>query len=488
MSISVVTVMLSAKYFGVSLDRDIWIMVTTVLTTIGQAVWGPINETFRTKFVFISEKEGESKAINDTLSLLLVMTGMTLIISIILGIFHSHLAKILIPGGITYEALYMFSTILYLMLPTLLVNQIISIGISILNTYESYYMPEIVGTLTSALNIIIIIALAPYMGIYVLVVSHYIAILLLLGGVLKSINKLHLFKLPDLKVIKLNGFWIFFKFSLPFFFPYFIGQTNTLIEKYIAGHLGVGMISSVEYARQFTVILQGVLSSVITTVMVPMLAKAYAKHDRNQFRVVFSENLSFCIILLMLVVPILVGASTPLCEFFFFRGRITPEELNMIVTLTRYYGISFVAIIFYIIHGYSLLASGKGKIYAFWGVLVQIMVLVINALLVRIIGVYVLPLSLGLSHLLGAFIMSLYIDLDNKRLHYFSIFKYLIAVTLTTFCIYLFNILFHFNHSIVKLLFNIPILTALILFSLPLVDLHSNTLTKKLKSKICRND
>lgn len=38
MSMSVVTLIFSAKYFGVSIERDVWILATTFLVTICSAV------------------------------------------------------------------------------------------------------------------------------------------------------------------------------------------------------------------------------------------------------------------------------------------------------------------------------------------------------------------------------------------------------------------------------------------------------------------
>ena len=61
MVITVVTVTFSAKYFGVSMEKDMWVLTLTLITTITSAVWGPLNEVFRTKFVFIREQEGAEK-------------------------------------------------------------------------------------------------------------------------------------------------------------------------------------------------------------------------------------------------------------------------------------------------------------------------------------------------------------------------------------------------------------------------------------------
>ena len=59
MSLSMVSLILSAKFFGVSMERDMWVLVTAFIMTLGSALWGPVNETFRAKFIFISESDGK---------------------------------------------------------------------------------------------------------------------------------------------------------------------------------------------------------------------------------------------------------------------------------------------------------------------------------------------------------------------------------------------------------------------------------------------
>ena len=68
-AVSIITVSLSAKYFGIGMERDVWLLVLAFITTINLAVWGPINETFRTKFIFLREKAGEVEAFRRTASL-----------------------------------------------------------------------------------------------------------------------------------------------------------------------------------------------------------------------------------------------------------------------------------------------------------------------------------------------------------------------------------------------------------------------------------
>ena len=69
------------------MERDVWLLVLAFITTINLAVWGPINETFRTKFIFLREKEGEVEALRRTASLLSFIVLGTILVSLVILLF-----------------------------------------------------------------------------------------------------------------------------------------------------------------------------------------------------------------------------------------------------------------------------------------------------------------------------------------------------------------------------------------------------------------
>lgn len=483
MSISMVALIFSAKYFGVSMERDVWILVTTFLVTLCSAIWGPINETFRAKFVFIKEQEGEVNAIQKTLSLLSFIVSVTLLISLFILLFLHPITSFIVHNP-TEESAHLFVSLLLLMLPTFLINELTDIGISVLNAYEIYYVPEMVGALSSLLNILIIVFLAPLIGIYSLAVSQYAAIIILLSVILWKIHHLHIFHWRNLFKFRFRHISGYLLFALPFFFPYFIGQCNFLTEKWLAGMLGEGNISSLDYARQFTKVLQNVLSSILTTVMVPMLAKAYAQKDMKVFERTTKDNLTVCFAILGLAIPILFGATSPLCEFFFLRGKVSSEALILITTLTRMYAVAFIGVLLYLVFGCTLLASDKGKRYALWGVLTQIIVLGANFLLLPLCGIYIFPISLGVAHLFAAIIMSFDIEVEIRKRLFVSIIKYCTAVVFLSVCTLFFSKLNIGTIAFVSLVCDTLFLIVLFLVVAKWFDLDVKTYYYKLFKKI----
>lgn len=461
MSLSVVVLIVSAKYFGVNLDRDIWILASTFLLTTSAAIWGPINETFRTKFIFIREEEGEEKAILKTSSLVGFVIVATTIVCILICYFSKDIAVFMINKNSSKESISLFISLLLLLLPTLFINQLTALGISILNAYNVYYIPEIFGVFSGIFNVLSIVLLASSIGIYSLLISQYVSVIILLFAVLYYIRKKNLYIWRYCFPVKLHSMKPFLLYSLPFFFPYVASQCNILTEKWIASQLGAGNVSSLDYARQFTALLQGVLSSVLTTVMIPMLSKAYIKKEKITFESILNENVQVCFIIASLALPLMLGGAVPLSHFFFERGTISFDSVNQITELMSLYSLSFLGVILYLLFGLSLLASNKAKQYAFWGVIAQIIILILNLSLYPLFSIYIFPFSLGTTHLLSAIIMLFVLKLEHKWKLCVKIIIYIVIIFLLSAVLFVFNDIVKIDNNVIQLFFNILLLLLL---------------------------
>lgn len=216
-TLSIFILTLSAKYFGVSVNMDIWIIVTSVISTINLSLWGPVNETFRAKFVFLKEQEGENSALLKTRSLLLFIIFVTLVCSLLLAFFSKSLIPLL-ASSLVGNQKEVFVSVMLFMIPSFIINEVTSIGISVLNAYNVFYMPEVMGIVSSVLNLFCIILLAPHIGIKSLIIAQYFSSFILVFFIL------YYFKKSKIKIF-IYGFKFkyehikpFIYFSLPFFF------------------------------------------------------------------------------------------------------------------------------------------------------------------------------------------------------------------------------------------------------------------------------
>ncbi|MGJ1445018.1 lipid II flippase MurJ [Sphingobacterium spiritivorum] len=450
--LSIITLSLTAKYFGVSLDRDIWLLAFSFVIMVDLAIWGPINETFRTKFVTIKESEGQKKALKQTRSLLFYVFLGSLFIVGAIEIFAPFISKLIAPNFTGYEEKSLI-TMLRWVAPILLVNQFMLLGNSILNAYEIFYVPEIATFVSQVMNIIMLVLLAPHIGIYSLLLSTVLSNLFQIAFLVFYYRKLDI-PLFKLQTFKWGDFWFFFIFAIPFFIPYFLGQINGVIEKSIASTLGMGIVSTIDYARRVPDVISGVLISVVLTIVVPLLTKDFVRQEKKRFNANFISSFQLGLFLLVAFVSFMITSSTYVNTFLYSSKSISEQAMGEIIELSVYYAGTLIAIFLYILFGMCMMAIGKSKLYAGLGAGAQVIVILLNVLLVGHLGIYIFPLSIFIGHFLSALVMAYNYPYEKKAIA-LEFVRYIIYGLVLSICVYYchtaLSTIFMFNHILTEL-------------------------------------
>ncbi|WP_316832385.1 lipid II flippase MurJ [Pedobacter aquatilis] len=473
---------LTAKYFGVSIDKDVWLLSLSAVLFLDMAVWGPINETFRSKFIFLRGEVGEELALQKTRSLLFFSFIISIGLVCLILIFPEFLAKIIAP---TYsgEKYHKLINMIVTAAPILLITQMSAIYVSILNAYESFFIPEITGFATSILNLILLILLAPKIGIYSIVISYYIGSILLLILLFIQIRRM---KIPIWVGynVKFADFKIFFMFALPFFLPYSFGQISGVLEKTLVSTIGIGNVSALDYSRKFTDIFVSVLTSVLVTMLIPVLSSKFVESKPREFSANFMQIFQLGILLLSIIIPIFTSASPFIVDIFFNKGKISSDTLTEISKLTMLYSWSTFPVFVYLIFGMALLASGRGKKYAFYGMLAQIFSIFINLAFVKVVGIFIFPISLLISHMISGMIMAYKFPFKNRAIVKLF-FKYIIILILNTVAVYFCSKIIQFgNGQFLQIVINSAITFILLLSFIYLLNLEEKNTINLYSSKL----
>jgi peptidoglycan biosynthesis protein MviN/MurJ (putative lipid II flippase) len=186
------------------------------------------------------------------------------------------------------------------------------------------------------------------------------------------------------------------------------------------------VVSTIDYSRRFTQILQTVLSSVLASVMVPALTGTFSKNNKIMFGNYFRQSLKMTLIINTAAVPFLFGAAAPICEYFYFRGQITQKIIENIIVLTRLYALTIPGISFVILFSLSLISQQQGKRCALMGMGIQLIMIVLNSFLFRILGEYIFSLTSFISHTVVGFLMLRLLDIEKKKDIVIEIVRYII--------------------------------------------------------------
>lgn len=478
--LGIINLSIAAKYFGVSIDRDVWLLALSTILVVDLAIWGPINETFRAKFITIREAEGEARALSKMNSLLvfcflvsLAVTGITIFSSEIL-------AKLVAPGYKGNEIIELSNMLIYIA-PILLLNQLIQIGTSVLNAYDIFFVPEIASFGSTLFNIVLTILLAPTYGIYALLIAYYIGVFLLLGLILFYIAKLDKNIIKNIFTTRPNATFLpFLFFAGPFFLPYFFGQANAIVEKSLASNIFAGAISTLDYSRKFAEMFNAVLSSVLTTMLIPVLALHFSRKEKANFVTEFERIFRFGFFAIILMVTVFTIAPKAFVSIIY--PTLLPENAANIAKLITYYSWSALAVFLYVISGIALMTHGKSKMYATFGMIAQITNICINYIGYRYLGLYIFPWSFFFAHLVCGGVMLFYFPVKENNLRT-NLFKLLGMLS----CILTFSLLVQkilpISNSYLQIgitVFSslIGLLTTLYLFKMEEFALFKNLMTR----------
>ena len=157
-----------------------------------------------------------------------------------------------------------------------------NILIALLNTYESYFYPEVVFLTSSVVNVLAIVFLSDVVGIYSLVLATtlngILMVLFLTCMLRKKVRYFHPFSIVGLKAAK-----PFVMFSLPMYLSTFLAQLYFFVEKSLCTRFGEGAVSVFDYARQIANMPYVVFSSIVPIVMTPLLSTAFINGDEDSF-------------------------------------------------------------------------------------------------------------------------------------------------------------------------------------------------------------
>lgn len=439
--LSFFTVVISSSYFGVSIERDIWLLSLSITTILTALLFGPILEIFRIKFIYIKEKESEKSALRHVGSLTAVLGLISVIIAFISLVAPHFLSYIFAP---TYDSSQtdFLNLMIRLFAPNLVLSIIISLLIGVLNAYSVFYIPEIMSLMSSIINVLMIIFFANSIGIYSLVISTYISNVLLIIVLFSVLKKNKISLLQNLN-FRISYTLAFIKFALPFYFTHFVSQILLATEKIISTLIGVGSVSTLDYARKFVSIPISVIQSTINVVLATSLAKTFLNEGEKAYVIEFNKFVDLALFASLPLVVTFVICPVDIVSIFLLRGSFDATFLTPTSNCLFWFGFGIISIVFYSTSAQALVAKNKVKITALISGTIGFLILVINYFFYKSFGVQTLAFSWSLIHLVSGIAMYLLVSRSELNLLLKNLFHKAVLVSIVL-------VLSHFFYSTFK--------------------------------------
>lgn len=431
MMLGIVVLYLSILYFGTSMQRDAWVIAIGAYGILLQSIYSPVNDTFRTRFIYLRQEKGEADVIQAVNSLVSVFWGSFVILFLLIFLLQKPIVTILAPGFSESALLFLAVLILWLF-PYFVFQQMVNITQALLNTYESYFYPDLISLLASIINIIFIILFSNSIGIYSLVIATTINFGLLLIVLCSLLHS----KVPSFSLFPHSNFkksLPFFTFSLPVYLSMFSIQMYALVEKAACSKLGEGSVSLYDYAKQIMNLPYIVFSSIVPIVLTPLLSKYCVEKKNQEYSDDFRKFLRMIFAFTIIISNMMIVNRKDISFLFFNRFDADFELVEIIL------GIAIIFLIINLMCTQALIAENRIARYVIGITIGNIVSIVACLLLEGNVSLYHIALCNISGQVISASILICFLELKDKEKMLTDIYL-LIIIFIGTCC---FSLLFH---------------------------------------------
>lgn len=334
--------MLIASKYGSGYETDTYFVAMTATTIIMTTVGASLNTSLIPVFSEIESlrgRKGKLKFFNNILNVIFFLTVILALLSFILS---PVIIRILARGfeGDQFELAVKLNRI---GLPIIISLGFTYVFSGFLHSSQVFGPSAIMGIPYNFVFIFFLLILARGKNIYGL----------MLASVLASTTQF-LIQVPAIRHRGFRySFYVDFKDKylrkiLTLIIPVLLGsavqQINTVIDKTLASNLVDGSISSLNYAAKMNDVVVSVFIAAITTVVFPMLSKAFAEGDGRAIRDIMEQGINT---ILIITVPATIGImvlSEPIVRIFFERGAFDSTATTMTSGALFFYSIGLVGI------------------------------------------------------------------------------------------------------------------------------------------------
>lgn len=331
---------LIAYNYGSGYETDTYFLAMTATVIVMTIVGAALNTTLVPIFTEVEAKSGKKAKLKVLNNILNMVFFLSVVLALLGFIFSPKIIKIL-AKGFEGEQFNLAVKLNRIGLPIIIFLGFTHVFSGYLHSSEIFGPPAIMGLPYNLIFIVFLLFFAKKGQIEGLMLVSVIAasaqFLIQLPAVIHQGYRysFHIdFKDPYLKK------------ALFLVIPVLIGsavhQLNIVVDKTLASVLMEGSISALTYASRINDLIISVFVMAITTVVYPMLSKAFGQEDYFQVKKILGLGIN---IILIVTIPATFGIlllSKPLIRVFFERGAFTETATLMTSSALVFYSLGLV--------------------------------------------------------------------------------------------------------------------------------------------------
>lgn len=474
-----------ASVYGASIYSDAYVTALNIPNVIFAMIGTSLITTLIPIYSKIKENNSNDEALKFLNNIINLVSIIAIFIMIIGIIFTEYIVKLFAVGftGDILQITVDFTRILFVSILFISINNILKGFLQINNKFA---VGGLVG-IPYSMVIIIFIILSKYLNEYLLPIGTLIATITQSIFIIYNAHKSGYRYNLNINIKDEN-----IQYMIKLIGPVVIGsgaiQINNIVDRNIASTLGIGVISSFNYANRLYGFVQSLFIACILTVMYTNISKIVARGNNKELKYYISKNIN---IIILLIIPISVGSivlAEPIVNVIFKRGAFDNNAAILTANVLKIYMFGCIAYALRDLLSKVFYSLGNTNIPMKNGIKTIIINIILNLVLVKYIGYKGLALASCISAFIGTILLGKEL---NKRIGRFytgntlkkTIFASIIMGVIVKF---IYNNLLKFcNNQIILLL--ISIISGVMIYSIVILVIkeeESKSMLDSIKNRI----
>lgn len=332
--VSVLKELVVAYRFGTGDELDAFLIAWLVPDLILNVIANSFNAALIPTYIQAREQQG-IKAAQKLFSGAIIFSSLLLLTTVIIVIVTAHIYLPIIASGFSPQKLELTFSLLNVIAPIILLFGIVNTWSAILNAGERFALAAITPVTTHVVGIFLLLLFKDW-GVYALAAG-------LLGGA--AIEMIFIGIALKRQGISLRPRWYGFDPYLkqvasqyaPMIIAAFIICSASLVDKSMAAMLSPGSVSSLSYANRLIASPISLMSTALSTALVPYFSKMVATEDWLGLRRTLNQYVKIIFIATVPITLFFVFCSEPLVKIFFERGSFTAQDTHIVAQIQALY-------------------------------------------------------------------------------------------------------------------------------------------------------
>ncbi|MCL2212274.1 MAG: murein biosynthesis integral membrane protein MurJ [Oscillospiraceae bacterium] len=315
--------MVIAHSFGATYQTDAFNMAISIAFVVTMIISAGVATVIIPMYNHKKEEVSKEHADIFASNILWIFSFLYLVVSILGIVFAPTLVRIFAPS-FDESAFALTVIIVRIMLVFTVAFNISNFLTAILQIYQKFTITVVAQFPFSLFTIFFVIFLTGQLGIYALVISYIL--FLVVQALMLIISARKVFKFARIFSFRNGDFGEVVKLSLPIYLSVGIWDINIIIDRILASGLPEGSITAINFAQRLRDLPVGVIAAAVWAVVFPLLAKQAANKEFDQLKATAVRFVKMLAFAFMPIVMISMFFPMDITRIVYERGEFGAAE------------------------------------------------------------------------------------------------------------------------------------------------------------------